>query len=360
MNILGFAVRRLRVAAVLGALAACGAAVLLAFHPAGAVPTGLPSTPAALQARGFTGNFPPPLRGAFAPRPNRSRSWMSADAKNTPSLLYAADEGTNTVDVFSYPQGKLEGQLTGFNFPSGMCSDRAGDVYIENGNSYTVEVYAHGGTVPLRTLSLPGYPQLNCTVDPVTQNLALGAFNGSSDGAGYIAVFTGGQGTPTLYQPSTGNRLHPQNGIPGCGYDTKGNLFCDAYVGPSNTNFGLFELPKGKKTVSEITVSGVDFRAGAVQWDGSHVDVDAGSAGTLYQIAISGSTGSVVGSSVLETGSWLWQFWITKQDTRVVAPVSYGSTEYVGYWDYPAGGTPTNTINGFTQVDGATVSTIQQ
>jgi hypothetical protein len=63
---------------------------------------------------------------------------------------------------------------------------------------------------------------------------------------------------------------------------------------------------------------------------------------------------------VLETGSWLWQFWITKQDTRVVAPVSYGSTEYVGYWDYPAGGTPTNTINGFTQVDGATVSTIQQ
>jgi ribosomal protein L21E len=285
---------------------------------------------------------------------------MSADAKTTTSLLYVADEGTNTVDVFSYPQGKLKGQLTGFNIPSGMCSDRAGNVYIENGNAYTVEVYAHGGTVPLRTLSLPGYPQLNCTVDPVTQNVALGAFDGSCGGCiGYIAIFTGGQGMPTLYQPSTGNPLHEQQGIPGCGYDTKGNLFCDAYIGPSGQNFGLFELPKGRKTVTEITVSGANFRAGAAQWDGSHIDVNASSYGTLYQIAVSGSTGTVVGSTVLETGAWVWQFLITQQDTRVVAPVSYGSTEYVGYWNYPAGGTPTKAIQGFTQVDGATVSTIK-
>lgn len=350
--------RRLRVAAVLGALAACGTAIPLAFHPAGAVPPGLPSTPAALQARGLGGNFLPPRRGAFAPRPDRSRSWMYADAKKTTSLLYVADEGTNTVDVFSYPQGKLEGQLTGFNDPSGMCSDRAGDVYIENGNAYTVEVYAHGGTTPLRTLALPGYPQLNCTVDPVTQNLALGAFDGSTE-PGYIVIFTAGQGTPTLYAPSTGNPQHEQQGIPGCAYDDKGDLFCDAYISPCCEDFGLFELPKGKKKVQQISVSGASFRAGAAQWDGSQLVVDASSAGTLYQIALSGSTGTVDGSTVLETGAWVWQFLITKEDTRVVAPASYGSTEYVGYWNYPAGGTPTKTINGFTQVDGVTVSTIQ-
>jgi hypothetical protein len=345
---------------VLAALAACAAVMPLAFHPAAAPASGLASTPAALQARGFRGNFPPPRRGVFAVRPDRSRSWMSADAKTTASLLYVADEGTNTVDVFSYPQGKLEGQLTGFDLPSGICSDRAGDVYIENGNAYTVEVYAHGGTAPLRTLALPGYPQLNCTVDPVTQNLALGTFDGSCGGClGYIAIFTGGQGTPTLYQPSTGNPLHEQQGLPGCAYDGKGDLFCDAYIGPSGENFGLFELPKRSRKVSEITVSGANFRAGAAQWDGAHVDVDASSFGTLYQIALSGSAGTVVGSTVLETGAWVWQFCIPNQDARVVAPVSYGSTEYVGYWSYPAGGTPTRTIDGFTQVDGATVSTIK-
>ena len=110
---------------------------------------------------------------------NAARSWMAPDAKRTTSLLYVADQGANDVNVYSYPRGTLKGTLTGFQTPSGVCSNKAGDVFILNGNGTTVEVYKHGGSSPIRTLDLPGYPELNCSVDPTTGNLALGVLGGS-------------------------------------------------------------------------------------------------------------------------------------------------------------------------------------
>ena len=159
-----------------------------------------------------------PFQSASA---NTARSWMAPDAKKSKSLLYVADQGANDVEVYSYPDGKLKGTLTGFQTPSGVCSNKAGDVFILNGNGTTVEVYKHGGSSPVRTLDLPGYPELNCSVDPTTGNLALGVL-GNTCGDCFV-VFAGGSGTATVYTPSG------QTGLPGCGYDNSGNLFCDAY-----------------------------------------------------------------------------------------------------------------------------------
>ena len=175
------------------------------------------STVAQLRHMGGAGTANPfQMAGA-----NAARSWMAPDAKKSKSLLYVADQAANDVEVYSYPGGKLKGTLTGFQTPSGVCSNKAGDVFILNGNGTSVEVYAHGGSSPIRTLALPGYPELNCSVDPTTGNLALGVLAGSCGDC--FAVFAGGSGTPTIYTPSG------QNGLPGCGYDNNGNLFCDAY-----------------------------------------------------------------------------------------------------------------------------------
>lgn len=129
-----------------------------------------PSSPAQLRALGVTDA----TRFSRSVKSDHHGTWMAPDAKKVKNLLYVADEGGNDVLVYSYPAGKLTGTLTGFETPSGICSNKAGDVFVLNGGGTTVEVYAHGGTSPIRTLNLPGYPELNCTVDPKTGNLALG------------------------------------------------------------------------------------------------------------------------------------------------------------------------------------------
>ncbi|MFZ0573725.1 MAG: hypothetical protein WA304_00800 [Candidatus Cybelea sp.] len=285
---------------------------------------------------------------------NAARSWMAPDAKKSKTLLYVADQDANDVDVYSYPAGKLKGTLTGFQTPSGVCSNKAGDVFILNGNGTTVEVFAHGGSSPIRTLDLPGYPELNCSVDPTTGNLALGVL-GNSCGNCFV-VFTGGSGTATVYTPSG------QNGLPGCAYDNNGNLFCDAY---GTGGFALFKLPKGSSTVTAVSVSGASgLSAGSMQWDGTDLAFGAGAGPTLYQIALSGSTGSVVGSTSLSGAGAVWQFWITNnlggkkhKGLRVIGPTISDNTGIVGYWNYPAGGTATKTITGPEAPDGAALST---
>jgi hypothetical protein len=285
---------------------------------------------------------------------------MAPDAKKAASLLYVADEDNGDVYVYSYPAGKLEGTLTGFNAPSGLCSNAAGDVFILNGGGSTVDVYAHGGTSPLRVLDLPGYPELNCSVDPTTGNLAVGVLDGTCGDC--FAVFPGAQGLPTTYEPSG------QEGIPGCGYDDAGNLFCDAYS-TDDRKFALYELPAGSSNVTTIAVNAGSLEAGPVQWDGTYLAVGSGATGDLSQIQISGSTGTIEGSTVLAGTGWVWQFWIVndagtkkpKQAKRLIAPTYAGSSPAeAAYWNYPAGGDATKAItNDFSQPDGATLSTVK-
>jgi hypothetical protein len=339
----------LGVAAALGMLAGCGGAMSPAQSNVAAG-----STAAQLRVRGVLSASHEATTSLHV---DRGRSWMDPDAKRTSTLLYVADEATGDVYVYSYPKGKLKGTLTGFSTPSGICSNKAGEVFVLNGGGSTVEVFAHGGSTPIRTLNLPGYPELNCSVDPTTGNLALGVLAGSCGDC--IAVFTNAQGIPTTYAPSG------QSGIPGCGYDNVGNLFCDAYG--SGNKFALFELPAGSANITSISVSGDSgLKAGPVQWDGKYLAFGSGATGMIYQIALSGSTGSIEGSTSLAGTGWVWQFWIAKtqgvhQGPRIIVPTYAGSASAeVGYFNYPAGGSPTQTITGFSQPDGATLSVIKR
>jgi hypothetical protein len=340
-------------------LCAVAASAMLAGCGGGMSPqqsSAMGPTAAQFRALGATGA----ARFSRSVKPDHRGSWMAPDAKKAKNLLYVADESENDVLVYSYPAGKLTGTLTGFETPSGICSNKGGDVFILNGNGTTVEVYAHGGTSPIRTLNLPGYPELNCSVDPKTGNLALGALAGSCGDC--VAIFTNAQGEPTLYTPSG------QSGIPGCGYDKSGNLFCDAY-GTSGA-FELFKLPAGGSAFTAVSVSGASsLRSGSVQWDGKDLAVGSGAGSTLYQIQLSGSSGKVVGSTALAGAGSVWQFWITHtlggkkshKGVRVIAPTYGGSGgAEVGYWNYPAGGNPTQTITGFSQPDGAALSTLKK
>jgi len=71
-----------------------------------------------------------------------------------------------------------------------------------------------------------------------------------------------------------------------------------------------------------------------VLWDGKHVAVaDAGtSPSAIYQFAMSGSSGTKTGETIL-TNSALHQFWI--QGGKVLGA---DNSDDVGLWKYPSGG----------------------
>jgi hypothetical protein len=80
-----------------------------------------------------------------------------------------------------------------------------------------------------------------------------------------------------------------------------------------------------------------------VQWDGSNLAVgdSAATPSVIYQLSVSGSTATSVGTTTLDGTKSVRQFWI--QGSQVVGP-DFGAA--VGIWKYPDGGKAITTITG--------------
>ncbi len=272
--------------------------------------------------------------------PGFARSWMAPEAKSS-DLLYVSD---GDVYVLTYPKGKLVGTLTGLDFPQGECVDKTGDVFITNGVDSAGDVleYRHGGTHVARTLTGVNSPE-DCSVDPTTGNLAV------TENSGSVAIFRKAQGKPKGYYygyPSHSPEVY------NCAYDNKGDLFIDAeFIQNYPSGFPIFavgELAKGGKKIETIwTPEGTQTSAGypgGLQWDGKHLAVGDSISGVVYinddrQLTLEGADG-------------VMQFWI--QGGTLIGPNSDANT--VTFWKYPAGGSPTKVLNGFSTPYGATVS----
>jgi hypothetical protein len=253
-------------------------------------------------------------------------------------LLYVSDLGANAVDVFTYPHGTQVGKLTGFGSVAGLCSDKAGEVFVVD-ESGPVVVYAHAGTKPIRKLVTSGAPY-GCSVDPISGNLALTQLSSYLHGA--LSVYPKAKGKAIVYRDKEIDATWF------CGYDRSGNLFADAW-----DRYGkliLVELAKGGKTL-EIFDLGESFQnPGGVEWDGKYVAVGNRGAGLIYRTS---ETGHVAQTLTLKSGQNVEQFWL--EGSTLVGPNAQ-SPGTVGFWHYPAGGSPYKTLGGFSYPFGATVS----
>ena len=256
-------------------------------------------------------------------------------------LLYVTNN--YNVTVYSYPRGRLVGTLKHHFFrPLTECSDKAGNVYVTDGDN--VFVYAHGGTKPFRTLTYSGALTVGCSSDPTTGNLAVTYEFGFS--RAYVAVYKNASGSPALYQ--SGNLIFDY-----CGYDPSGNLYVDGDYG-SGEVFGFVELPNGGSKLKTITLNQSFQNPGIVEWDGKYVTVGDNTADNIYRFTFSGSRGTLVGTTNLAGAYGMLQWWI--EGDKVVGG-NGNSPPAVNYWDYPAGGNPIKTITkGMLYPDGATVS----
>ncbi len=238
--------------------------------------------------------------------------------------------------------------ITGLSGPDGICSDKKGDIWVANNLAADVVEYKHGGTSPKATLSDPNVYPVGCSVDPMTGNLAVTNIFTTSGGQGSVAVYAGAAGTPTLYQDANIYDAYF------CGYDNSGNLFVDGR--DSLGTFHLAELKKGGSALTDITLSGgTIYFPGNIRWDGTYVAVGDQEYGNTAASAIyqtTGAGGTIVGTTPLTGAVDVVGFSIQKG--AAIGPDA--TLADVGLYKYPAGGSPTNTLTGFTAPYGSAVS----
>ncbi len=282
---------------------------------------------------------------------DRGRSWFARDAVAN-DLLYVSDPPREHVVVYSYPYGKVVGKLTGLKSPAGECVDGAENVWITDTYGARIVEYAHGGTQPIAKLADSGEYPIDCSIDPITGNLAVSNIEKLDGGEGSIAIYAGASGTPSVYRFS--KMYYPFF----LGYDDASNLFIDGEERDGAFAFG--ELPSGSSTFTAIALQKAFELAGGVLWDGLYVTVGDEGAGVVYQTT--GAGGAIVGTTQLSGAQNVVQYSIPKlgsgkqnqQGTKIVGPNLNGAS--VMFWKYPGGGTPTKTITGLDAPFGAAVS----
>lgn len=265
-----------------------------------------------------------------------AKSWIAPQAKSS-DLVYVSDE-IGRVDILSYPSGTLVGKLSGLS-PAGLCSDKAGHVFVTNTIGSDILEYAHGGKKPIATLLDFGFYPEGCSVDPTTGNLAVTNYSNLSQNPGNVAIYAHATGSPTTYSdPAFGFYFF-------CSYDDKGNLYVDGVNGAS-TQMEFTELPNGGSSLTNISIDHSIGYPGAVQWDGKHLAFEDTSSDVVYRLKIKGTKAHVVQTIHFkgQHGDLLAQFWIT--GSTIIMPYGnrYRQTRNVGFWPYPAGGSPTTTV----------------
>ena len=134
-----------------------------------------------------------------------------------------------------------------------------------------------------------------------------------------------------------------------CGYDGAGNLFADGLLAKNfHRDFGLVELSKGSKTLKVISLNVKIKKPGQVQWDGSYITVVDAKASNVYRLQVSGSKATIEGVTALsDTGTGVQASWIDGGTIIVpFRPPARSGSNNVGFWNYPAGGSPTQTDQG--------------
>jgi hypothetical protein len=287
-----------------------------------------------------------------------SRSWMDPKA-TAENLLYVSTfpfQAVPDVEVYSWERRELVGTLMGFQSPQHLCADKAGNIFVPDADASRIFEYAHGGTSPIATLHDALHAPHACSVDGVTGDLAVVDAGTSGD----IAIYRNASGNPTRHYDTHFTKYDF------CGYDDAGNLFVD---GTNHLDrFRFAEIPKGRKFLTGVNLDADIITPGSVQWDGKYMALGDEVGSSVYQFAITGSTGTEKGRTDLEGGDGpVRQFWIPRfarghvnpQGRHIVATQFHFSRfdfGDVGYWGYPAGGAATHFIVGPDHPLGVTVS----
>jgi hypothetical protein len=267
--------------------------------------------------------------------PRASTSWV-APQTSTDNLIYVSN-ADDEVTFYNYADGTLEGVLTGFQSPKGLCADKTGNVYVTDASAQTIVEYAHSATQATKTLDDAPDSPYACSIDPKSGDLAVADNNGQSV-EGDVAIWAHASGTPVRY---TDSAIYA---VTGCTYDAHGNLFASGVPeGGYSAQFAW--MPHGTSRFTNLFVPGPysnrGWGASGVGWDGRYFIIDDYSISRILVTHGQAYYAGHVGLSASTPFAFYYQRGIA---TAAIAGVDsrYGSS--VDVWNYPAGGDPTLSI----------------
>ena len=290
---------------------------------------------------------------------NRASSRISPKASSQ-NLLYVSNDGGGNVVLYSYPGGQLVGKIYNLSSPTGVCADASGSVWVVESGSSKIVKFPHGSGKAAASLTNSAPNLLGCAVDTSTGNLALTNL-GTLQSSGDVWIYASARGKPAAYRNSQLAEIYF------AAYDTQGNLFVDGV--DSKYHFQLAELPVGGNSLRIVSMNQTVGFPGGLQWDGQYLALgdqlyqgrhDA----AVYQIAISGSAGSVEGTTVLSGSCGIGGFAISGagqkrlqsgEELAMVDPCQNNAKLYA----YPAGGYSLDTLTGSQYPLAATISYAQ-
>jgi hypothetical protein len=236
-------------------------------------------------------------------------------------LVYLAIYEYPEVFVYSYPDGKQIGTLTGFKNTVAVCSDSSGDVWVIDSDSRsrsTLLKYAHGGSEPIASLRLDERADA-CSVDPSTGNLAAATLKWKK-----------GQGSPTLFSTSAFFKK-----VQTVAYDGMGNLYMRSFASGESGAW----LPKGGASVTKFYITKLGFYG----WDGRYFVIGPADGGTgpLTRYKLHNGNGEAVGKvsvKLCAPGYAPPSFSIAGSELALSCGVD--ETNSLNYYTYPKGGKP--------------------
>jgi hypothetical protein len=200
-----------------------------------------------------------PSRVTLAPatQPDHRDSWISPDIAHSPQLLFESDIGTDEVDVYSLPDLTLKARLTGFEEPTGECSDGHGNVWIANTYIDEMVEYSRAGK-QLATIDSAGPNPQGCAVDSRTGDIAVLEFSAKGySGPGEVWVYSKPTAKPkVLRNPDLFYYEY-------AAYDAHGRLWVDG-VGTLSPILARC----GQSSCRTVVLHGGSiFSMGAIAWD---------------------------------------------------------------------------------------------
>ena len=286
-----------------------------------------------------------PQTSAHATHAERGTSWMDKLARRH-ALLYVSNYETSNVTVYDWHTRALVGTLYGFRDPTGLCVDRANDVYVTDFDEQVAIEFAHGATTPIKILhDTVGYPY-GCAVDSKTGDVAVVNLYDGRDPVGSVLIYRHGAGAPQEYRAANIQDYY------NAGYDGSGDLFLAGFY---NATVAVAELARHGQEPKSITLERSIGCPGGVHWDGRYVVIGDAFAQRLYQFGIVGSRAKLKGTIALTVTGRVFQFWLPKFGPGTVSPqgkrvvtADYDGNQVTKFL-YPEGGSPTKLYNDTTR-----------
>jgi hypothetical protein len=260
------------------------------------------------------------------------------------ALLYVSSLD-GAISAFTYPQGRLAGKLTSNYGSAGLCSDKAGNVYVAVPEAYLVEVFPHGGLFPIYILNEEQEEALPyaCAADGNSGDLAVTNLEGG------VEIYKDARGTPQGYSLAGLDEAFFAT------YDDKGNLFV---TGQHGGTFILAELAKGSQSSKDISIAATIAPGYGIAWNGKDLvlqSAQSSGTATMLTVKVSGSRGTVLRTTTLTASPNYSPTEFVLDANTIVEPDSDNAD--VGFWAYPAGGAQTKSLqNVGSGLIGVTVS----